>query len=289
MAVGYGTAGPMYFQESEAIRYRLSWGSVFAGVVVAMVTFLALELLGLGIGLGLLTPAAERFAAVGIGTGIWLILSTLISLFLGGWVTSWLSGTATPMRGLLHGIVTWGLVTLISFYLMTSAVGALASGFAGFIGTGLTAAPQVVQQQGLPGNVMGDLGRVLRESSRPGADPQQVVASVTTLFARGDAATAEDRNAAVDALVANTTLSRPEAATLVDNWVARFGEFRAQVAATSEQVTGALSAASLWAFFAMILGAGAAGFGGWLGAPVKALPAARAGERPEEPRERKAA
>ncbi len=289
MAVGYGTAGPMYIQESESIRYRLSWGSVFAGVVVAMVTFLALELLGLGIGLGLLTTGAERLAAIGIGTGIWLILSTLISLFLGGLVTSWLSGTATPMRGLLHGIVTWGLVTLISFYLMTSAVGALASGFAGFIGTGLAAAPQVVQQQGLPGNVMGDLGRVLRESSRPGADPQQAVASMTTLFARGDAATAEDRNAAVDALVANTTLSRPEAATLVDKWVARFGEFRAQVAATSEQATGALSAASLWAFFAMILGAGAAGFGGWLGAPVKALPAARAGERPEEPRERKAA
>lgn len=226
MSVGYGTAGPMYFQESEALRYRLSWGSVFAGVVVAMVTFLALELLGLGIGLGLLNPAAgQRFAAVGIGTGIWLILSTLISLFFGGWTASWLSGTATPMRGLLHGIVTWGLVTLVSFYLMTSAVGALASGFASFIGTGLTAAPQIVQQQGLPGNVMGDLGRVLRESSRPGADTQAVVTSMTGLFARGDAATAEDRNAAVDTLVANTTLSRPEATRLVDNWVAQFGEF----------------------------------------------------------------
>ncbi|MBI5644038.1 MAG: hypothetical protein HY954_11270 [Deltaproteobacteria bacterium] len=294
MAVGTGTMGPAFYTEAETARYRLSWGSVFAGVVVAMVTFLTLELLGLGVGLGLINPAAEqRFAAVGIGTGIWMVLSTIISLFVGGWVTSWVSGTATPMRGILHGIVMWGLVTLLSFYLMTSAVGSLIGGFAGVIGTGITGmagvAPQAITQQaGLPGNILNDVQQVLRQSARSGADQQAVIGSLTTLFIRGDAATSADRDRVINALVANTTLSRPVATGLVNNWVAQFSQFRGVAATAGQQVTETLSSAALWAFFAMILGAGAAGFGGWLGAPVRVRVTGR-GEIREEPKERKAA
>ncbi len=106
---------------------RISWSAVFAGALVAIVTQLALSLLGLGIGMGTVDPLEEQNPLSGLGTGavIWWALSMLISLFIGGYVAGRLAGVPRFFDSALHGVLTWCLFTLLTLYLLTTTAGKL--------------------------------------------------------------------------------------------------------------------------------------------------------------------
>jgi hypothetical protein len=68
---------------------RISWGAVLAGVVVALVAQLILNMIGIGIGASTLDPgagAAENPSARGfsIGAGIWVLVSGIVAALAGG-------------------------------------------------------------------------------------------------------------------------------------------------------------------------------------------------------------
>jgi hypothetical protein len=109
---------------------RISWGAIFAGTVVALVAQLLLTMLGLAIGLTIIEPPSGQtpWQGVGIGAGIWWMVSALISLFLGGWTVGRLAGMPLRQDAILHGIIVWGLITLISFYLVITGAGAVIGG-----------------------------------------------------------------------------------------------------------------------------------------------------------------
>lgn len=116
---------------------RVSWAAVFAGVILAMVVQLSLSLLGAGIGMSTVDPVQRETpgaAAFGLGAGIWWALSSLIALFIGGWVAAHLAGIPRKVDGVLHGLITFGLSTLIVFYLLGTAVGSLIGGAFKFAG-----------------------------------------------------------------------------------------------------------------------------------------------------------
>jgi hypothetical protein len=119
---------------------RISWGAILAGAVLALVLQLALSLLGLGIGLGTIDPLTEQnpMAGIGIGAGIWWVVSMLVSLYLGATVASRLAGMPRPTDGMLHGLLTWSVVTLLTFYLLTTAVGRIIGGVTGVAGRALS-------------------------------------------------------------------------------------------------------------------------------------------------------
>src|SRR4030095_4824200 len=78
---------------------RISWGAVLAGVVVALVAQLILNMIGIGIGASTLDPgggAAENPSAQGfsIGAGIWLLVSGIVAALAGGFAAGRLSGQA---------------------------------------------------------------------------------------------------------------------------------------------------------------------------------------------------
>lgn len=87
---------------------RISWSAVFAGVLVAIVVQMLLTLLGLGIGLGTIDPLEERSPMAGLGTGsaIWYIISSLLSLFVGGWIAGRLASAPRLFDGVIHGVLT---------------------------------------------------------------------------------------------------------------------------------------------------------------------------------------
>ena len=63
---------------------RISWGAVLAGVAVALVTQLLLNMLGLGIGIATLDPGTgdnPTASTFSIGAGIWWTLSGIIAWF----------------------------------------------------------------------------------------------------------------------------------------------------------------------------------------------------------------
>lgn len=114
---------------------RISWGAVFAGAIIALATQIVLALIGMAIGLATLNPASGNTpsgTALGTGAAIWLVVSSLISLFIGGYIAARLAGR---FNGWLHGLITWGTLTLLTMMLLTTAAGQLigvASGLTNF-------------------------------------------------------------------------------------------------------------------------------------------------------------
>lgn len=122
-------------------RPRVSWGAVIAGVVIAIVCQMVLSLLGAGIGLSIVDPlrySSPDASSFGIGAGIWWAVSSVVSLYAGGWVAAHLAGSPEKTEAALHGLLTWGLAAIVTAYLLASAVGAVVRGGASMVGTAAT-------------------------------------------------------------------------------------------------------------------------------------------------------
>jgi hypothetical protein len=143
------------FRGFERPFARISWGAIFAGAIIALAMQLVLTLIGTAVGLATLNPATGQNPSgttLGIGAGFWLVISSLVSLFLGGYIAGRLAGT---FNGWLHGLATWAVVTMLTIALLTTAAGGLigtASGLASFAASNSdkvsrTQLPPAVQQQ----------------------------------------------------------------------------------------------------------------------------------------------
>jgi nucleotide-binding universal stress UspA family protein len=100
---------------------RISWGAVFAGVVLSLVTVMILNMLGAGIGASALAPLKYQNPLHGFGyaTGAWLLIVSVISIVIG----SYLAGRCAPVLGWLHGILAWGVMTILVVYMAFSLAG----------------------------------------------------------------------------------------------------------------------------------------------------------------------
>ena len=112
---------------------KISWGAVFAGVVVALVTQFILNMLGIGLGAASLEPAAGAGAnpaasTFSIGAGIWFALSGILASLAGGYAAGRLAGKPKESTAGWHGLTAWALTTLVIFYLLTTAVGGILGG-----------------------------------------------------------------------------------------------------------------------------------------------------------------
>src|SRR4029079_9318987 len=123
---GHATHGTAAEDAHAIIMNRVSWGAIFAGVVVGVVVQVLLTMLGVGIGVATIdprtadNPAASTFSIV---AGIWYVLSGILAAYAGGYIAARMSGKTVPTTGALHGLTTWAFTTLVVIYLMTTAVG----------------------------------------------------------------------------------------------------------------------------------------------------------------------
>jgi hypothetical protein len=95
---------------------RVSWAAIFGGGVLALATMGVMASLGVASGT-LSTEGMEnamRGGEIGVSAGIWWVLSGIVSLFIGGLVTGRLAGLRRRWEGSLHGIVLWGLTTIVT-------------------------------------------------------------------------------------------------------------------------------------------------------------------------------
>src|SRR5918992_150941 len=125
------TYTPVTVERRTALFKRISWSAVFAGLILALVTQLLLSLLGTGIGLSTVDPATGETPGtetLSIAAGIWWTISSLIALFIGGWAAAHLAGIPHRTEGIIHGLLTWGLATLLLVSLIGTAVGTLIGG-----------------------------------------------------------------------------------------------------------------------------------------------------------------
>ena len=104
---------------------RVRWGPIFSGLVIAIGTQLVLSALGAAIGLSnIANSGAPRSIAgsVGTGIGIWSIISLLISLGVGGWVTARACGPMNRNTALLNGAILWATTLTIGSWLLANGV-----------------------------------------------------------------------------------------------------------------------------------------------------------------------
>lgn len=118
----------------ERTGFRLSWGAIFAGFVVATALQMVLSMLGVAIGFAAFDPGqGDNASGLGIGAAVWFALTAVISLFIGGLTTGRLAGVLTRGDGRLHGVVMWSLSTLLALYFASVGAGRLLGGVFGVV------------------------------------------------------------------------------------------------------------------------------------------------------------
>jgi hypothetical protein len=170
------------------------WGAVFAGAVIAMVTQLVLSVLGIAIGASTINPLEEvnPVEGIGIGAGIFWVVSSIISLFAGGYAAGSLAAVQETRTRTLHGLTMWGIATLLFFLLLGTGIGRIIGGTASVVGSGVglvgtafaSAAPEIASAVGDQidgGEIDLDLSRLreearqlLRETGSPALDPERL-------------------------------------------------------------------------------------------------------------------
>jgi hypothetical protein len=281
---------------SARVRRRISWGAIFAGVVLVLAVQLLLSILGLAIGLTTVEPAQgangmPSASSFGIGAGIWWAVSYILALIAGGYVAARLAGLVTSYDGMLHGLLTWAFALLVTFYLLTTALGGVIGGAfrtvsSAVSGVGSAAtetvksvAPQVGQATGLtPEAIQQKAQDLLSAQPAPGADPKtmsredatkEITSNLPKVAAGGDQAKqARDRIVAI--MAAQMNISEDEANARLDRLQGQAEQTKDKAVDTAKQTAdkaaSGVSKASFMAFVALLLGAGGAAFGGYLGA-----------------------
>lgn len=135
------TAGLSVAQPVSRASYfrHMSWGAVIAGMVMAVGLQIVLSLIGTAIGMSTIDPlrynGSPDASSFGIGAAIWFIVTSIIALFAGGWVAGHLAGSPEKTDSMLHGLLAWGLATILTVYLLASAIGSVVSGGANAVGS----------------------------------------------------------------------------------------------------------------------------------------------------------
>lgn len=130
MSIQERTGAPMVLDPSP-----VSWGAVIAGAVVAAALAFVLHSFAAAMGLAVSSTAPtwrDASIALWVLSGVYLILVAFVSYAVGGYIAGWLrnpSSTASAdeveFRNGIHGVLVWGLATLLTALLILGTAGAL--------------------------------------------------------------------------------------------------------------------------------------------------------------------
>ena len=263
-------------------RARISWGAIFAGVIIAVAIQVVLGILGTGIGLTMVDPTegtTPGAAGFGIGAGIYWLITTIIALGAGGYAAARVAGVHDRFDGLVHGLVVWGVTLLLTLYLLTSVVGGIIGGafrtvtaVAGAAGATVgAAAPAAASIAGIDEtDVRTEAARYLSDAP---SDPAQMtteqaqaeIAKQLPALARGGAEGQQAEGRIVDIVAAQRKISRDEAQAQVTRAKQQFAETKNETVVTAKSATDAAAGAAAGTSFVLVLallvGAAASGAG----------------------------
>jgi hypothetical protein len=291
----------VYVENAEltppSLTRRVSWGAIFAGFFVTMVIQLTLTLLGAAVGAASLEPFREPHSGqkVAIASGIWLLASGLISIWVGACVAGRLCGGPQRADGLIHGIVAWSVSTCATLALLATTLGAAIGGTAALLGGALelgnltkseaSTAPLQEQVKNLfpqggsspSAPSLPPTGRTDQSAQQPSGkltdlaqkDPE-LSGTLTEMQKKGGASqAAEERDKIVNMLTTKYNIDKQEAANLVQQWNPDSQQAGAQTDQKTAEVVSAatrgLGSGALWGFIALTLGLLFAAWGGWAG------------------------
>jgi hypothetical protein len=253
---------------------KVSWGAIFAGVVVALVVQVLLTLLGAGIGIATLdprtgdNPEASTFSIV---AGIWYVLSGIVAAFVGGYIAARMSGKTLPTTGAFHGLTTWALTTLLVLYFLTSTVGMIVGGAFSGIASAVGGLSETVAQTAAPivaeANPLEAIEAQVRST---GTDPEALnnaaINAMRALIMGNEADANAARQNAAQALATARGIPLEQATQQVTQMEQQYHraveQAKQQAAEAADIAASVVSSGALLAFASLVLGAIAGWFGG---------------------------
>jgi hypothetical protein len=256
--------------------HKIHWGSIFAGLVVALGSWLILTVLGLALGLSQAEPGeAGSLKTAGMVTGIWSLIVPIVALLAGGLVAARTAGILSRPTGAIHGVVLWALVTLASLAMVgyvvkgvvgtaVSASGGLANAATSAISGGATG--EVGQTLGIDTeDLLGPVNQRLRAEGKPTVTPQQMDATLKDVSSTAMRQGTLDRNLVLSAVTRNTRLSQADAQDVANRIESQVDQQKVQIGRGAAQAAETTGKAMWWAFFGMLLGLAASVIGSTLG------------------------
>ena len=204
----------------------------------------------------------------------------MIALFAGGYAAAWLAGNEIKFDGMLHGLVAWGISTILTLYLLTSAIGGIIGGgfsaissVASSASSGLkSAAAPVANAVGISPDAIQDQAKAyLQPTNRDPAtmspqDAQKAVAEDLVTYERGGAGAPAARTDIINITAAQMKISQADATKKFDDAQAKIQQTEAeakQKATTAADATASGASKTSFAVFVdLLLGAIAAAVGG---------------------------
>jgi pyruvate/2-oxoglutarate dehydrogenase complex dihydrolipoamide acyltransferase (E2) component len=277
------------------LRHQVSWGAILAGAVMALVTQLVLNIVGVGVGLasigtdGAGNPGA---ATLSLGAGLWWVVSGILASLAGGALAGRLSGKPDGSTSGFHGLVSWAVTTLVVVYLLTATAGGIlggafnaVTGAVGGAGSALGGGLQTAAQTAAPAlgrvaNPLDGIEQRVREAAS-GQDPaalRDAAAAAMRAYLTGDPAQRQQAETrAAEALAKAQNIPADQARQQIQDYQRQYEQALASAKQKAEAAAAtAKSAATQGAFYAalaLVLGALAAFLGGRLGAVAPQGPA----------------
>lgn len=106
---------------------RISWGAIFAGLVVTVALCWLFHMFGLALGVSLADAYDSSTIEGGLddGAAIWTLASWIVAFFLGALVSARLAGPIDDFAGMLHGLTMWGAATVVTMVLTYAGISML--------------------------------------------------------------------------------------------------------------------------------------------------------------------
>ena len=271
----------------------VSWAAIAAGAVGAAALSLLLIAFGAGIGLSAISPWSDSgvsAASFQIGTGIYLVIISVMSSAIGGYLAGRLRTKAVGLhtnevffRDTAHGFLAWAFATLISATVLTSTIGYLANGATAGVGgathavnpsdiyvdrllrtapsaqgtaSAATPTPAAANESATPANpnqpaTGGATGTSNAGTPNAGRTRAEVLRLWTADFHSDRDLTASDRTYVTQIVATHTGLSQADAEQRVNTVVA-------EAKTAADEARKAAAHLSLWLTAAMLFGAFAA-------------------------------
>ena len=262
------------------ILRRISWGAVIGGVVIAISVQMLLSMLGLGIGMTTIDPmtnGSPAASSLGIGAAVWWVVSSLLAMLAGAFVAARLSGVSERRDGMLHGLLTWGAVLLLSIYLLTSAVGGVVGGTFNLLGRAASgtanavasAVPAAADATGLSAEQIeqrvDELLQPANGPANPDAARRQLIGTLRQVVT-GDANVDQAKQQAAQIVAQQAGISQDDALNRINEVQQQAQQLRQQAEDAAKQAADKAAAAtahaSLWTALALVIAAVAAALGG---------------------------
>lgn len=261
---------------------NISWGAVFAGVAMGLVTHLLLNLLGVGIAASITPSADGNPSPEGFSTaaGLWWVISGIVAALAGGIVAGRLSGRPKPSTAAWHGVTTWALTTLLLFWLVSTAIGSVVGGALSAMGSAAGGIGKMAAQTAAPmlanaTDPFADITQKIQENTGGEIDPQAArtaaISAVRAALTGDPAQQQQAHDKAVQALAKAQNVPEDQASNELDQYKEQYDtameKAKQQAMAAVDAATKIISRAALFGFIALLLG----GVAGWIGGRIGAV------------------